>query len=74
MLLLTPFFVQVFYVACVGGREDSQIVKDGATGSTMHGTLSNPKLDCVIPSCNPTNKKLKGVSTIGTTTIPLIKM
>ena len=69
-----PFSIQVFYVACVGGREDTQIVKYGVNSPSMHGTLSNPKLEGVIPSCTPTNPKLEGVRTISTATIPLIKM
>ena len=72
--LVDNFSVQVFFVACVGGHEDSQTMKDGAIGSSIHGTLSNPKLEGVIPSCPPTNPKLEDVSTISTATIPLIKM
>ena len=72
--LVDAFLSSSLHVACVGGCEDSQIVKDGVNRSSMHGTLSNPELEGVIPSWTPTNPKLEGVNTIGTAIVPLIKM
>ena len=45
-------------------------MKDGATGSSMHGTGGNPKLKGAIPSA-PSNPNFEGVSTIGTTISPI---
>ena len=62
--------MQVFYALCVGSHENSQIVKDGAIGSSMHGIKGNPKLKCAIPSA-PSSPKFEGVSTIGTANNPI---
>ena len=72
LVLVQVFYVlvQVFYVLCVGGHENSQIVSNGAIGSSIHGIGGNPKLKGAIPSA-PSSPKFEDVSTIGTTKSPI---